>query len=178
MTSWAGMSSVTVRRSIFCMRSMKGTSKMRPGPRGPRSRPRRKTTPRSYSLTTLIADASTIRMMSRIGTMTNKDQLMGSTPTCTSIARNTRFRQFSRRVRECEPCLLTRRRPEISDHGDAGGFHFSGGGATHKDSEAVHTGDCHRHALWDRRRGRIAVARSGCLPELAGDEYEPVRIEG
>src|SRR5215211_609798 len=36
MTSWAGMSRVTVRRSIFCMRSTKGTSRMRPGPRGPR----------------------------------------------------------------------------------------------------------------------------------------------
>ena len=35
ITSCAGMSIVTVRRSTFGIRSMKGISRIRPGPRGP-----------------------------------------------------------------------------------------------------------------------------------------------
>src|SRR5208282_2888106 len=53
ITSCGGMSSVTVRRSIRAIRSSTGITKITPGPRYGVSRPRRKTTPRSYSLSTL-----------------------------------------------------------------------------------------------------------------------------
>ena len=51
MMSWGGTSSTTVRRLTRAMRSMGHATRMSPGPlaRG-RSFPRRKMTPRSYSL--------------------------------------------------------------------------------------------------------------------------------
>ena len=51
MHSWLGTSIVTVRRSIFTMRSTIGRMTKRPGPRAPTRRPSRKMTPRSYSAT-------------------------------------------------------------------------------------------------------------------------------
>ena len=58
MTSCGGMFSVIVRRSTRTIRSMIGISRNSPGPfGGSSSRPRRKTTPRSYSRATLTADA-------------------------------------------------------------------------------------------------------------------------
>ncbi len=51
MHSWLGTSIVTVRRSIFTIRSTIGRITNSPGPRAPTSRPRRKITPRSYSET-------------------------------------------------------------------------------------------------------------------------------
>src|SRR5262249_18885840 len=48
------MSIVMVRRSTRCARSMAGMTNATPGPRGPPRRPRRNTTSRSYSRTTLI----------------------------------------------------------------------------------------------------------------------------
>ena len=57
MTSCGGMFSVIVRRSTFTIRSTIGIRMNRPGPfGGSSSRPRRKTTPRSYSRATLTAD--------------------------------------------------------------------------------------------------------------------------
>src|SRR5215213_6518999 len=180
MTSWDGTSSVTVRRSIFCMRSMNGTSRMRPGPRGPTSRPRRKTTPRSYSLTILIVAARTTRMISRIGMITNSDDGIRSSPMRTSSSstrRRGRSQQISRRVGEREPYFRTRRRTRISDYSDSGGIGFGRGGATHKQSQAVHAGDGHRHALRNRRHGLGTVARGSRLPELAGDKYNAIGVE-
>src|SRR5918993_5616205 len=56
MTSWGGTSMVTVLRSILTILSTSGRRMKSPGPFGPpRTRPRRKMTPRSYSLTTLMA---------------------------------------------------------------------------------------------------------------------------
>src|ERR1700747_3633657 len=57
------MSSVTTRRSIRTARSIIGMMKITPGPRNGVSRPRRKTTARSYSL-------STLRPLSKIATPT------------------------------------------------------------------------------------------------------------
>src|SRR5215218_7528671 len=56
MTSWGGTSMVTVLRSILTILSTKGRRMKSPGPFGPPwTRPRRKITPRSYSLTTSMA---------------------------------------------------------------------------------------------------------------------------
>src|SRR5258707_2189502 len=60
MTSWAGMSSVTVRKSIRTARSRIGMMKIMPGPRNGCRRPSRKTTARSYSLRILRPLSSTI----------------------------------------------------------------------------------------------------------------------
>src|SRR6266480_5784721 len=57
MTSCGGMLSVIVRRSTLTIRSTIGIRRKRPGPfGGSSSRPRRNTTPRSYSRATLIAE--------------------------------------------------------------------------------------------------------------------------
>src|ERR671913_1026148 len=56
MTSWGGTSMVTVLRSILTILSTSGRRMKSPGPLGPPcTLPRRKITPRSYSLTTLMA---------------------------------------------------------------------------------------------------------------------------
>src|ERR671921_1080126 len=56
MTSWGGTSMVTVLRSILTILSTNGSSRNSPGPLGPPwTLPRRKITPRSYSLTTFTA---------------------------------------------------------------------------------------------------------------------------
>src|SRR5690242_26401 len=56
ITSCGGICSVIVRRSTFTIRSTIGISRKRPGPFGSgKSRPRRKTIPRSYSRATLRA---------------------------------------------------------------------------------------------------------------------------
>src|SRR5829696_10337542 len=55
--SWGGTSIVTVLRSILTILSTTGRSMKSPGP--PWTRPRRKITPRSYSLTTLMALSTT-----------------------------------------------------------------------------------------------------------------------
>src|SRR5215213_8456533 len=60
MTSWGGTSMVTVLRSILTILSTSGNNKKSPGPFGPPwTLPRRKMTPRSYSLTTLMALTTT-----------------------------------------------------------------------------------------------------------------------
>src|ERR671912_569148 len=60
MTSWGGTSMVTVLRSILTILSTRGRRMKSPGPFGPPwTRPRRKITPRSYSLTTLMALSTT-----------------------------------------------------------------------------------------------------------------------
>src|SRR5215203_6180065 len=60
MTSWGGTSMVTVLRSILTILSTRGRRMNSPGPLGPPcTLPRRKITPRSYSLTTLIALSTT-----------------------------------------------------------------------------------------------------------------------
>src|SRR5260370_34945359 len=61
--AWGAKSSVTTRRSIRSARSMIGMTKITPGPRNGVSRPRRKTTARSFSL-------STLRPLSKIATPT------------------------------------------------------------------------------------------------------------
>src|SRR5215217_7777123 len=56
ITSWGGTSMVTVLKSILTILSTSGIRINRPGPLAlPWTLPRRKITPRSYSLTTLIA---------------------------------------------------------------------------------------------------------------------------
>src|SRR5215211_5740526 len=56
ITSWGGTSMVTVLRSILTILSTIGRRIKSPGPLGPPwTLPRRKITPRSYSLTTLMA---------------------------------------------------------------------------------------------------------------------------
>src|SRR5215216_1373081 len=60
MTSWGGTSMVTVLKSILTILSTSGNNKKSPGPFGPPwTLPRRKITPRSYSLTTLMALSTT-----------------------------------------------------------------------------------------------------------------------
>src|SRR5215208_4663194 len=60
MTSCGGTSMVTVLRSILTILSISGRRMKSPGPLGPPwTRPRRKITPRSYSLTTLMALSTT-----------------------------------------------------------------------------------------------------------------------
>src|SRR5215218_9008848 len=70
MTSWGGTSMVTVLRSILIILSTSGHNTKSPGPLGPPwTRPRRKITPRSYSLTTFIALSTTAAMnIARINT--------------------------------------------------------------------------------------------------------------
>src|SRR5215211_6191950 len=70
MTSWGGTSRVTVLKSILTILSISGRRMKSPGPLGPPwTRPRRKITPRSYSLTTLMAlnktDATTTMATTR-----------------------------------------------------------------------------------------------------------------
>src|SRR5215212_5732657 len=56
MISWGGTSMVTVLRSTFTILSTNGSRMKSPGPLGPPwTRPRRKMTPRSYSLTIFTA---------------------------------------------------------------------------------------------------------------------------
>src|SRR5918994_1857982 len=60
MTSWGGTSMVTVLRSILTILSTIGRRIKSPGPFGPPwTLPRRKITPRSYSLTTLMELSTT-----------------------------------------------------------------------------------------------------------------------
>src|ERR671910_1245692 len=60
MTSWGGTSMVTVLRSILTILSTRGRRMKSPGPLGPPcTLPRLKITPRSYSLTTLMALSTT-----------------------------------------------------------------------------------------------------------------------
>src|SRR5256714_7825075 len=64
MTSCGGMLSVIGRRATLTIRSTIGISRKRPGPfGGSSSRPRRNTTPRSYSRATLIAAIRKSRTM-------------------------------------------------------------------------------------------------------------------
>jgi hypothetical protein len=63
MTSWGGMSAVTVWRLTRTIRSTTRMMKNRPGPLAPITRPSRKITPRSYSGTILTA-AMTMRISS------------------------------------------------------------------------------------------------------------------
>src|SRR5512135_2130749 len=70
MTSWGGTSMVISRRLMRTMRSMGEKIRMMPGPLGfSRTRPRRKTTARSYSRRILIEFRmySTIRPMTMMG---------------------------------------------------------------------------------------------------------------
>src|SRR5215212_2284361 len=56
MTSWGGTSMVTILKSTFTILSMNGRRMNSPGPLGPPlTRPTRKMTPLSYSLTTFMA---------------------------------------------------------------------------------------------------------------------------
>src|SRR5204862_298026 len=64
------MLSVTVRRSTLTIRSITGTSRIRPGPFCAISRPRRKITPRSYSLRTRTDEPRKIRTKNAMTTMT------------------------------------------------------------------------------------------------------------
>src|SRR5215203_7299494 len=60
MTSWGGTSMVTVLRSILTILSTRGSRMKSPGPLGPPcTLPSLKITPRSYSLTTLMALSTT-----------------------------------------------------------------------------------------------------------------------
>jgi hypothetical protein len=71
ITSWGGMSSVTVRRSTLTIRSTIGIRMNRPGPFGSeKRRPSRKTIARSYSRATLIAEIrNNTSSKSKIATM-------------------------------------------------------------------------------------------------------------
>src|SRR5690554_2054619 len=61
MMSWGGMSSVTVRRLTRTRRSTIGMMNIRPGPRAsPTTLPKRKRTPRSYSLSMWIDARSSV----------------------------------------------------------------------------------------------------------------------
>src|SRR5918997_120861 len=63
MTSWGGTSMVTVLRSILTILSTRGRRMKSPGPLGPPcTLPSLKITPRSYSLTTLMALSTTEAM--------------------------------------------------------------------------------------------------------------------
>src|SRR5690242_14621832 len=55
ITSWGGMSSAITRSDTFCTLVRRGGRNTRPGPLAPQERPRKKTTPRSYSRKTLSA---------------------------------------------------------------------------------------------------------------------------
>src|SRR5215203_1351158 len=71
MTSWGGTSMVTVLKSILTILSIIGRRMKSPGPLGPPwTRPRRKITPRSYSLTTLMALITTAATNSAMSTTT------------------------------------------------------------------------------------------------------------
>jgi hypothetical protein len=76
MTSWGGMSMVTVRSDTFTIRSTMGMMKNRPGPLAPMTRPRRKITPRSYSLTIrTLADNSRKTTAAAMATPINRSVL-------------------------------------------------------------------------------------------------------
>src|SRR3990172_9264657 len=66
IASCEGTSMVITLRSTFTMRSTNGMRRMKPGPLTPTYRPRRKTTPRSYSWTILTA---AVTMISKTTTM-------------------------------------------------------------------------------------------------------------
>src|SRR5215213_4644403 len=89
ITSWGGTSMVTVLRSILTILSTIGRRIKSPGPLGPPwTLPRRKITPRSYSLTTLMAlyktDATTT--MATTSTMNAKPIRRCSSPVATNHA--------------------------------------------------------------------------------------------
>jgi hypothetical protein len=65
MTSCGGTFSVSVRKSTRTIFSRKGMMKLSPGPRKETRRPKRKTTPRSYSLKTLSPVRTTPRRMTK-----------------------------------------------------------------------------------------------------------------
>src|SRR5829696_367982 len=91
MTSWGGTSMVTVLRSILTMLSTSGHKRKSPGPFGPPwTRPRRKITPRSYSLTTLMA-LNKIEATSMITTT----KAMNAKPTLTACKSANPIRQCS-----------------------------------------------------------------------------------
>src|SRR5215213_4412310 len=80
MTSWGGTSMVTVLRSILTILSTNGHKKNSPGPLGPPwTLPSLKITPRSYSLTTLMALS-----MTDATTMTTTTRAMNAKPTLTA----------------------------------------------------------------------------------------------
>src|SRR5215216_1841891 len=81
ITSWGGTFMATVWRFTLRMRSMPNGSRMiRPGPLGlPRTRPRRNTTPRSYSLSTETID-TTPQMMRAITPRTMRTTTQVSMP--------------------------------------------------------------------------------------------------
>src|ERR671912_2023715 len=96
MTSWGGTSMVTVLRSILTILSTKGRRMNSPGPLGPPwTLPRRKITPRSYSLTTLMAlnktDATTT--MATTKAMNAKPIRQCSSPVATNHADSTTARR-------------------------------------------------------------------------------------
>src|SRR5215208_1667438 len=73
MTSWGGTSIVTVLRSTFTILSMNGKRMKSPGPLGPPwTRPRRKMTPRSYSLTIFTALVTSAKTTTTTTTTTIK----------------------------------------------------------------------------------------------------------
>ena len=59
-----------MRRSTLRMRSTPGIKRIKPGPRAPTSRPRRKITPRSYSCTILTAEVTTRKATTTTATRT------------------------------------------------------------------------------------------------------------
>src|SRR5919112_1833199 len=80
MTSWGGTSMVTVLKSILTILSTNGHKKKSPGPLGPPwTLPSLKITPRSYSLTTLMALS-----MTDATTMTTTTRAMNAKPTLTA----------------------------------------------------------------------------------------------
>src|SRR5215212_4662246 len=85
MTSWGGTSMVTVLRSILTILSTSGSRIKSPGPLGPPwTLPSLKMTPRSYSLTTLMA-----LIMTEATTMTITTKAMKAKPTLTACNKPT-----------------------------------------------------------------------------------------
>src|SRR5918998_1005571 len=89
MTSCGGTSMVMVLRSILTILSTKGSRMKSPGPLGPPvTRPRRKMTPRSYSLTILMALIKTVTTNMAIITSTMAEKPIAAACTNARLIRS------------------------------------------------------------------------------------------
>src|SRR5215212_4817739 len=164
MMSWGGTSIVTILRSTFTILSTPGSRMNSPGPFGPpRTRPNRKMTPRSYSLTTLMA---------LIKTPTTKMAIITTTMAEKPKAAACNKPKFA--CIEDPPLVLVHRvegpagrRPFDRHHLD----HRSVGETHHR-----HPASCLYHRLLTSWAGLLRGERQHCSPPLAVHEHPPLRV--
>ena len=171
ITSCGGMLSVIVRRSTLTIRSTTGISRKSPGPFGSgKSRPSRKTMPRSYSRATLIAEIRKRTTRKRTTTRTTRPTAMTRTiapsararpPTRPGRALPARGRRPSvRRARHSSPSTKTW--PGRADDG------LGADDAQGTDADRAST---HLHRFRERERPEARRARPSTRSRAADDVW-------